>query len=124
MALRITGQVDLDGSGWEKGLRKLDGVTEHATGHLKQLIVSAFGVGAIEEAIRRTIEFGEKIVDTSRRIGVGIEALQEFGFAARQNGSDLEALIAFIEHVNSSRSDPEKAGHFAKLGSGKEIPDQ
>src|SRR6185369_687437 len=112
MGLELKGSVSLDGSGWEAGLNKI----EHATNHIKNVIASAFGVAAIEEAIRRTVEYGSKITDTSRRVGVSIEALQELGFAAKQSGSDLEALTNFIERLNSARINPKKFGSFEKLG--------
>jgi len=112
MGLELKGSVSLDGSGWEAGLNKI----EHATNHIKNVIASAFGVAAIEEAIRRTVEYGSKITDTSRRVGVSIEALQELGFAAKQSGSDLEALTNFIERLNSARINPKKFASFEKLG--------
>lgn len=120
MSLRIKGAVDLDGSGWEAGLKKIehsaDHMAEHVSSHLKGMLIAAFGTAAIEQAAHRTIEYGEKVVDTARRVGIGIEALQEFGFAARQNGSDLEALTGFIERLNAARIDPKKAGFFQQLG--------
>ena len=116
MGLELKGKVSLDGSGFEAGLKALEHAGEKAFEHLKEMAVEAFGIYAIEESVKKTVEYAEKLVDTSRRLGVGIETLQEFSFAARQNGADIDALTGFIEKLNSARIDPKKWGSFAKLG--------
>lgn len=114
--LKLHGEVSLDGSGWEAGLSRIEHATERTMDVVKGLAIEAFGVYGIEQAIQKTVEYGEKIVDTSRRVGVGIESLQEFSYAAKQNGSDIEALTGFIEKLNSARIDPKKASFFQQLG--------
>lgn len=116
MGLRLIGEVALDGSGFEAGLHKLELGAERVGETLKGLALTAVGVYGIEQAIHKTVETAEKLVDTSRRLGVGLEALQEFGFAAKQNGADIDALTGFIEKLNSTRIDPKKFESFAKLG--------
>jgi hypothetical protein len=116
MSLRLIGEVALDGSGFEAGLKKIEHSAERVGETLKGLALTAFGVYGIEQAIHKTVETAEKLVDTSRRLGVGLEALQEFGFAAKQNGADIDALTGFIEKLNSTRIDPKKFESFAKLG--------
>jgi len=96
MGLELRGSISLDGSGWESGINKV-------THSLKDLALEAAGIYTITQAITKTVELGEKLIDTSRRIGVSVEALQEFTFAARQNGSSIENLITFIERLNSAR---------------------
>ncbi len=116
MGLRLTGEVALDGSGFEAGLNRVEKAGMHAFGRLKEAAVAAFGVYGIEEAIRKTVEFADKMADTATRLGIGVEALQELGFAAKQSGSDLEALTGFIEKLNTARIDPKKLGSFGKFG--------
>jgi hypothetical protein len=116
MGLNLVGKVSLDGSGYEHGLKNLEHAVGHVTHTLKGLALEAFGIYGIEQAFQKTVEAAEKLVDTSRRLGVGIEALQEFGFAAKQNGADIEALTGFIEKLNATRINPKKFGSFAKLG--------
>lgn len=111
MGLDLRGTVSLDGSGFEKGIQAM----EHS---VKHLVAGAFGLAAIEQALHHTIEYGDHMVDMARRTGVGIQALQELGYAAKQNGADLEELVGFIEKLNSSRIDPNKWGSFSKLGIG------
>ncbi len=116
MGLHLQGKVSLDGSGFEQGLQKVEHAAGHAVTELKNIALAAFGIYGVEAAIHGTIEAAEKLIDTSRRIGVGIEALQEFGFAARENGADIEELTKFIEKLNTARIDPKKWGSFGKLG--------
>jgi hypothetical protein len=119
MALKLVGEVSLDGSGFEGGLKRIETAGERVFGNLKRMAVGAFGVYGIEEAIRKTVEYADKMADSARRLGVGVEALQELGFAARQNGADIENLTTFIEKLNSARIDPKKLGSFGKLGIGQ-----
>lgn len=116
MGLRLIGEVALDGSGFEAGLKKLEHGAEHVGEILKGLALTAFGIYGIEQAIHKTIETADKLVDTSRRLGVSLEVLQEFGYAAKQNGADIDQLTSFIEKLNSTRIDPKKFESFAKLG--------
>jgi len=112
MGLDLRGTVSLDGSGFEAGLNKI----ESAVGHIKGMVAQAFGAAAIEEAIRRTIEYGAEISRTAERLGIGTDAFQELAFAARQTGADIEDLTRFIEKLNAARIDPKKASSFLKLG--------
>src|SRR5205807_1084371 len=116
MGLRLQGEVALDGSGWEAGLKKLEAAGEHFAHHFKAIAASAFGFLAIEEAVRHTINFADELADTSARLGLSTDALQQFSHAARMTGADLEALTNFIEKLNIARVDPKKAGSFAKFG--------
>lgn len=114
--LRLQGEVALDGSGWESGLKKLESAGEHFAHHFKAIAASAFGFLAIEEAVRHTINFADELADTSARLGLSTDALQQFSHAARMTGADLESLTNFIEKLNIARVDPKKAGSFAKFG--------
>lgn len=118
MGLNLIGTVSLDGSGWSAGMKQIEHATEKTAEVVKGLVVAAFGVYGIEQAIHKTIEYGEQITDMSRRVGIGIEKLQEFGFAAKMNGAQLEDLVNFIEKLNSARIDPKKMASFEKLGIG------
>lgn len=116
MALNLVGTVSLDGSGFEAGLKRIEHGAAHAGEVLKGLALSAIGIYGIEQAIHKTIETADKLVDTSRRLGVGLDALQKLGYAAEQNGASIEDLTTFIEKLNSTRIDPKHFESFAKLG--------
>ncbi len=116
MSLHFKGKVSLDGSGWTAGLTAIEHATEHVTGHLKGMFAAAFGAAAIEEAIRRTMEYAESIGNMAIRIGIGVEALQEFGFAAKMAGANIEDLQNFVEKLNQNRFTKGAAGAWAKMG--------
>lgn len=109
MALELKGKVSLDGSGFEAGINKM-------SEKLKEFALEAFGIYTVSEAIKKTVEYADELVDTANRIGISTKALQEFGFAARMTGSHMEELVTFVEKLNSSRLDPKKFGSFEKLG--------
>src|SRR5690349_2584864 len=115
MSLSLQASVSLDGSGFEAGLNKLEHGVEKVGETLKGLAVAAFGVYGIEQAIHKTIETADKLVDTSRRLGVSLEVLQELGYAARISGADIDTLTSFLEKLNSTRLDAKKFDSFAKL---------
>jgi hypothetical protein len=116
VGLKLIGEVALDGSGFEAGLNKLQHGAEKVGETMKGLALSAFGIYGIEQAIHHTVETAEQLIDTSRRLGISLETLQEFGYAAKQNGADIDQLTTFIEKLNSTRVDPKKFESFAKLG--------
>jgi hypothetical protein len=77
--------------------------------HLKGAIAGAFGVAAIEETIRRTIEYADNVDEASSRIDVGIEKLQEWTFAAKQAGAELEDVVNISEKLSQlALKDPAK----------------
>lgn len=110
-----------------------------AKGHAKsagQGIGSAFGselggklaglvtVGALEETIRRTIEYGSKVNDLAARLGISTTAVQEWDYALKQSGSSIEAATPFFEKLAIAREKVMKGGSggaalaadFGKLG--------
>ncbi len=116
MALNLVGTVSLDGSGFESGLKSLEHGAARVGETLKGLALQAFGIYGIEQAISKTIETADKLVETASRLGMSLEALQEFTFAARQSGSDIEKLTTFIEKLNQTRLDPKFLGVYQRFG--------
>lgn len=116
MALRLRGEVSLDGSGWEAGLRHIKRSTEEFSHEIKKLALEAFGLHAVAEAVRKTVELGEELVNTSRRLGISVEALQELQFAAKMSGVELGTLTSFIEKLNAARIQPKLAENFGRFG--------
>ncbi len=87
--------------------------------NFKALALEAFGLYSVEQAIQKTVEFADHLADTSIRLGIAVEDLQEFQFAAKQTGASVEQLTTFIEKLNASRFDPKKRASFAKFGIGE-----
>lgn len=109
MALKIIAEVGLDGAGFKRGLDQIG----H---HIKGMVAGAFGIYALEEAIKKTVEYADQLVDSANRLGIGVERFQELTAAAELSGAKVEDLIGFIEKLNSNRLDPKLAGFFARFG--------
>lgn len=121
--------LGLNASGFKGGL---DQAREHAASTGKQ-IQSALGdfvgeklgsfvsIGALEEGIRKTIEFGGKVADLSDRLGISTDAVQQWDYALQQNGSSVEAAAGFFEKLAVNRQkalqgSDEQIAAFKKLG--------
>ena len=101
MGLKLIGEVALDGSGFEKGLARLG---SGAVGGFKNLLIQAFGVYGIEQAIARTVEIAGELVHASQRLGIGVEKLQLLKQAAKDAGSDLSTLVNGFEKIEKARA--------------------
>lgn len=101
--LKLEGELTLDGSGFERTMDKAsEKVHEFGTeqlGSIKGMFAEAFAVGAIIEGTRRAIEFGEQIKNTATRLGVSTTAAQEFDFAAKQTGIDLDHVATGLDKL-------------------------
>ncbi|HVM49164.1 MAG TPA: hypothetical protein VMU04_14120 [Candidatus Acidoferrum sp.] len=82
------------------------------TSGIRNSALGILGVAGIEEMGRRTAEFGEELVNTSKRLGVTIEQLQVLRELARENGTSLDGIAKAFENIDIARA---KA-----LGSGKD----
>jgi len=78
----------------------------YATGfghHLKSSLGGLVSVGALEETVRRTIEWGDHIYDTAVRLGMSTDAVQQWDFALKASGSSIEDAIPFFERLAVAR---------------------
>lgn len=116
----IIARVGMDASEFELGAKKVEGIAEH-TGeeiahHFKAALAGAFGAEAFRELVEKEIEFGEKTVDLSHRLGMSTDAVQIWDFALKRNGSTIEAAAGFFEKLGTAR-------HKALSGDTKAIED-
>jgi hypothetical protein len=116
MALNLQAFVSLDGSGFESGLKRIEGAVHHVGESLKSMALAAVGIAGIESALHKTVDAADKLIDSANRLGIGVEKLGELKFAAEQSGASFEQLVEFIEKVNRARIDPKKVDYFGKLG--------
>jgi hypothetical protein len=126
--LSLVAKLMLDGSNFETGIKRMEGTTtkfgrtlEH---EIKGKLAAAFSTVALEEGIRRTVEWGSKIEDLSKRLGVSTDFLQEMEFAARQSGATLEDFVGVLQKIAVARDEALGGGEkgksmtatFARLG--------
>lgn len=69
---------------------------------------------ALEEMIRQSIEWADKIDNISNRLGISTEAVQLWDHALKQDGSSIEAATGFFEKLAIARQK-------ALQGSDKEV---
>lgn len=119
MALKLIGEVALDGSGWQRGLSQM-------ASSVKGFIATAFGIYGVQQALQKTFETASDLADASDRLGIGTEKLQIFKQAAKDAGSSLEAIVTGLEKVEIARSkalggDKNALDAFAKVGVSPEM---
>ncbi len=56
-------------------------------------IASMFGAGYLISQVKQTLQWADNIDDLSQRLGVGVEQLQAFEYAAKKSGSSMESII-------------------------------
>lgn len=103
-------ETSLDGTGFERGLHAIG---HSATHNLKSLVAGAFGVYSLHQALHKTVESAEELVNTSKRLDVTVERLQVLRQAAKEGGVEFGKLASAFERLNVAR---EKAlGGNAKI---------
>lgn len=122
---RIMATVGMDGSGFEVGAKRISSTAEKLGSNiehsLKGAIAAAFSTAAIEEIIRRTVEFGDRISDLSKRLGMTAEKFQELRYAFTTTGGSEQGLTSFLERLSTSREkalggDAGALNNFKRLG--------
>lgn len=125
MALKLVGEISLDGSGFSRGLQKAgqeaNKFAGSSLGGIKSAIAGAFSVGAITALTQKTIEYAGHINDLADRLGVTTDYLQEMQFVAKQNGASVDELTASFEKLGAARlaalgGDVKAQQNFATLG--------
>lgn len=111
MGLDLRATVSLDGSKFERGMER---VGEKAAETIKGLVVGAAGVATLEMAFARTIETANELVNTSKRLGIGVEQLQVLKQAAKDAGVEFGSLAGAFEKIDIARAKALGGGADAK----------
>lgn len=123
--LSLIARFNLDASGFNAGIKQAEsatkGLSKDLNSNLKGAIAGAFGTAAIAAAGKATLDYAGQITDLSERLGVSTDALQEFDFAARLTGTNLEAFTGFLEKLGTARENAlegndDLIASFARLG--------
>lgn len=114
---KLTVQLELQAAAFEAGAKEMDrtlkrmekNTTRSSRGFdtlnktLKRVGISfgalagALSVGALTNAAKEAIAFGDAIGKTADKVGVSVEELQELRFAAKQSGVDVRQLDMGIQ---------------------------
>ena len=83
-------------------------------GELVGRLAGVASVAGVALGAERAVELGGKISDLSNRLGMSTDAIQEWDYALRMNGSTMEAAASFFEKLAVSRALVMKGGDVAK----------
>lgn len=84
------GRIDKGFSGLGKGVGAIKGALAGFAGGAFAGFLASFSVGTITNAISQSLEFAGSLGEVAQSLGVSTKFLQEFRFAATQNGATLE----------------------------------
>lgn len=76
-----------------------------AFGGLRRTFIEAFAVDKIAEFIERIADLGENAIRSSEMLGIGVEKVQELGFAARMVGGSSEGMTIALERLEKNMAD-------------------
>ena len=147
MANRSLGQLTIDLvakiGGWTDGLskaeRELDARTKRmnkkaydfgrslgasiksAAGSFLAFAGVTVSIGAVVNSLKSAIDRADELRDASIRLGVGVDVLSKWSYAAKQTGTDIEDLQKGLKILSKNAAealDPksQQAGLFAALG--------
>ena len=116
MALKLMAEIGLDGAGFHRGLSALNRSVSSWSSSLSARLGAVFSVAAITQFSRRTLEFADQLDKTASRLGVGVDKLQEWQFAAKQAGASAETLQTAIERLTLAAADQKNLPVFQKMG--------
>src|SRR5262245_453523 len=101
--LSLIARLGLDKSGFNAGLTAANKQVSKFGGALKSQLAGAFSAAAVIAYTKHLIDFGSKINDTATKLGVGTKELQEYTYAAQQNGAELEDVAKAFKALSAAR---------------------
>lgn len=106
-------EFSLRRKGLERQLRQVGQRIRQFGGQIRQIGVQLGAVGGLITApfaasLATFTKVGDRLDKLSQRTGIAVDALSEIGFAARQNGSSLDAFGNGIRVMNTSLLDLER----------------
>jgi hypothetical protein len=121
MSEGIQVNVGIRNAGFKKGLEEMREWSRDFKSQIAGMFAGALGF----EAVRRSLDFGDKLDDLSQRFNVSASALQELNAVAEENGTSLEAMAKGMNKAEVARSkaiqgDEQLRASFAALGVGIE----
>jgi len=91
--------------GIDKAQSKLNTFATSGLSNVKSLLAGAFTVGAVVSLTKDSIELGSAFSDLSKRTGVSAEELQKLDFAAKQSGTDIQAVAEGLKKLALSMNE-------------------
>jgi len=110
----IVSKLTLDKSGWTKSLKSVEkdqksmqGMSDKTAGKFKKMgaamtIAGGAIIGALAGVTKAFVNTGDEIEKTSRRTGIGTEALSELKFAAELSGASMADLEKGVKRMSGT----------------------
>lgn len=106
-------------------LQKIADAGGHVESTFKRMLVAAagfFALNGLKEVVMGVVDLGSKLNDTAQKTGLSAEELQWWGYAAKQNSSDMDGvvdgakkLVKGLGNISKDGTDPASKG-FRALG--------
>ena len=100
MGLNLESTISLNSASFERGINR---VSSSIGSVVKQFVVGAIGVYAIEKALFATIQTAKDLTNESKRMGVTVEQLQVMRKAASGANVEMDQLAVTMEKLNTFR---------------------
>src|SRR5439155_19456682 len=112
--MQLMVQLGLNATAYETGLKRADSAAKkfgnELSHELSGKIASAFSFVAIEEGIRKTVEWGDKLKNISIRTGIPVEELQKLEYAANITKTTIDALLKPVKKLAKNQATATKEG--------------
>lgn len=97
-------------------VRQLGGMVKSAFGSVAGQVAAGLSIDRMIQAGGQILELGGKVQDLSNKLGISTDAVQQWDYALKQNGSSIEAAVPFFQRLSQARQE-------ALEGSDKAIAD-
>ena len=97
--------VGVDSSAVSTGLASIQNAVNKTGNEIKGMLAGWFSFGAAIAAFQNILAKAEQIHDTAARFGIDAEQLQRLGFAAKQDGVELDTLARAINKAVLSQQE-------------------
>ncbi len=97
--------LKVDKKSFDKGDELINGIKGAVAGYL-----GLAGLGVIEGMVASTVELGGHLDDLSQKTGLSAEALQEWGYAAKLSGGDMDEFAAAATKLNRGLFEAQSTG--------------
>ena len=119
--MNLRGKVTLDGSPFHSTLRGTKQAAAGWASSIKGQLAGAFAAGAIISQMRQVVEYGGKMADLGKRLGISTTELQNLDWAAKQFGGSLEGITSALRVLSKVRDealggDEESIKNLANFG--------
>ena len=101
----LNAKLSADGTHFFNTMQRAKATGESFAATLKNHVAGAFSTAAILTAAKAMIKYGGDVADTAKKLGISTTALQEFEYAAKQNGATLDDVAAGFRGLAKARDD-------------------